>query len=161
MGETEKSSYEKFPITIDKKLGAPIWSDVREFKLKFRMPLGKIKDFFIALSEGKVMATKCSSCGRTYFPPQAECPYCMKSNMEWIEIPNEGTLETFTIINIKPTTFNHYEDYVLAIARFNNIKVLTWLRIDDKSKLKIGMQVKLVVTKRMPEGYYIYELVPL
>ncbi len=158
----EKSSYEGLPVSLDKKLGVPVWNDVRELKLRYRMSLGKIKKFFSALSEGKIMATKCKHCGRIYFPPQADCPYCMRSDMEWVDVPNEGVLETFTIVNIKPTTFSHYDDYVLAIARFGDgIKVLAWLRVDEKSRVRIGMRVKLTVIKRIPEGYYTFELEPI
>ncbi len=159
--DKKRNDYENLPIILDKKLGVPIWSDVRELKLKYKMPLGKIKGFFTALSEEKILATRCPKCERTFFPPQVDCPYCRINDLDWIEVPKEGILETYTIITIKPTTFQHYEDYVLAIASFeNNVKILTWLKIDDKDKIKIGMKVKLTVSKRLPEGYYIYELTP-
>jgi len=151
----------KSPIKFDKKTRLPLWSGIREFQLKYDISIAKIGKFFDALKDGKVLATKCNQCNRVYFPPQAHCPYCKSNNNEWIEVPEVGILETFTIIKIKPKTFSHYEDYVLAIGNFgDNLKILSWLKIEDKTKIKIGMKIRLKVCKRVPENYYIYEFVP-
>jgi uncharacterized OB-fold protein len=96
------------------------------------------------------------------FPPQVDCPDAPGSEVEWVEMPVDGELLTWTVINVKPYTFSHYDDYVVGIARMaNGVNVLAWVRCRDPSRLKPGMKVKLVVVKREPEGYLTYELEPV
>ena len=158
---SEKKSLDGLPIRRDKKTGMPIWSDVREFALKYSIGVNRISKFLEGLMEKKIFATRCKNCGEMFFPPQMDCPRCRKSDMEWVELSGEGELEAYSIQYIKPKTFQHYEDYVIAIGKLKEgVKVFTWLRIDDVSKIKIGMKLKLIVNKRLPEGYLVYEFIP-
>jgi len=161
MSSNENKDYETMPITFDKKLGLPLWKDVRTLPIKYTIAISKIREFFDGLEEGRILATRCKHCGKLYFPPQADCPNCRKDDMEWVELSGEAELETYTIIKAKPKTFAHYEDYVLAIGKLKEgIKVLAWLRIKDQKEIRVGMKMRLVVAKRMPEGYLTYEFVP-
>lgn len=137
-----------------------IFFDKRTLELKYQIPLGKIGEFFRGLENGKIMATKCIECGEIYFPPQTNCPECPNSGVEWIELSGEAILETYTIINVKPTSFSKYPDYVVAIGKLKEgVKVLSWLNIDDQKKIRIGMKIFLRVVKR-EENYYTYEFFP-
>ncbi|ADN49665.1 Zn-ribbon domain-containing OB-fold protein [Vulcanisaeta distributa] len=149
------------PIAPDEKGQYNLWYDVREMRLRFSISVERIKKFFEGLREGKVYTTRCRRCGRYYFPPQADCPYCKASDMDWVEVSGEGELLTYTVINTKPLTYSHYPDYIVAIARMREgFNVLAWLRADDPRKVRVGMKVKLQVVKREPEGYLTYEFVP-
>lgn len=149
------------PLGPDEKGQFTLWYDVREVRFRYNVSVERIKKFFEGLREGKVYATRCMGCGTIYFPPQADCAKCRSSNMEWFEVSGEGELLTYTIINVKPLSFMHYGDYVVAIARMKEgFNVLAWLRVRDPREAKVGMKVKLVVTRREPEGYLTYELVP-
>jgi uncharacterized OB-fold protein len=44
-------------------------------------------------------------CGGKYFPPQVDCPRCKRSDVGWREVSAEGELITWTVINVKPTSF--------------------------------------------------------
>ncbi|MEM0097120.1 MAG: Zn-ribbon domain-containing OB-fold protein [Conexivisphaerales archaeon] len=137
-----------------------IFFDKRALELKYQMPLGKISEFFKGLENGKIMASKCVDCNEIYFPPQANCPNCIKSKIEWVELSSDAILETYTIINVKPTSFLKYPDYVVVIGKLKEgVKVLSWLEIDDFKKIRIGMKMKLKVVKR-EENYYTYEFYP-
>lgn len=150
------------PIVPDQKTGAALWVDQRELRLKYTISVEKIKPFYDGLMDGKLMATKCSKCGTIYFPPQSFCPTCRKSEMQWMELSREGELLTFTVINIKPASFAHYDDYIVGIARLKEgINVTAWVREKDPKRLKVGMRVKIEVVKRQPEGYLTYEIVPV
>ncbi|MCE4604473.1 MAG: Zn-ribbon domain-containing OB-fold protein [Aeropyrum sp.] len=149
------------PVLLDQKSGAALWYDQRELRIRFTISIEKIRRFFEALAEGKLLATKCVKSGKIYFPPQVDCPDDPSSEIEWVELPREGTLLTYTVINTKPYTFSHYPDYVVGIGRLaEDLNVLAWVR-GDPSKLRRGMKVRLEVVKREPEGYYTYEWVPV
>jgi hypothetical protein len=150
------------PVVPDQKTGAALWFDQRELNIRYTISVERVKKFFEGLAEGKVLATRCRSCGTLYFPPQVDCPKCRKSDVEWVELSKEGELLTYTVIYTKPTSFAHYPDYTVGIARLpEGVNVLAWVRETDPKKLRVGMKVRLEVVKREPEGYLTYELVPV
>jgi len=158
--EVKKST--GLPLVPDQRTGAALWFDQRELSIRYTISVERIRRFFEGLTEGKVYATRCKHCGTAYFPPQADCPKCRRSDMEWIEIAGEGELLTYTIIYTKPSSFAHYPDYTVGIARFpQGVNVLAWVRETDPKKLRVGMKVRLEVVRRQPENYLTYELVPV
>lgn len=149
------------PIVPDQKTGVALWFDQREITPRYLISVEKIRKFYDGLLDGKLLATKCRECGELYFPPQVDCPRCKRSDIEWVELSKEGELLTYTVINVKPSSFAHYSDYIVGIARLKEgINVTAWVREKDPKKLRVGMKVKIEIVKREPEGYYIYELVP-
>ena len=150
------------PVLLDQKTGVALWWDQREIKLRFVISVEKIRKFFEALSEGKLLATKCKKSGKILFPPQVDCPDDPEDEVEWIELPREGELVTWTVIYVKPYSFGHYNDYTVGIAKLTNgVQILAWVRETDPSKLKVGQKVKIEIVKREPEGYLTYEIVPV
>jgi hypothetical protein len=55
------------------------------------------------ISEHKLMGVRCRSCGAQYLPPRPLCSNCYSDDMEWVEMPSEGTLAAYTTIHIAPT----------------------------------------------------------
>ena len=149
------------PIVPDQKTGAALWVDQRELRLKYTISVDRIKPFYDGLMDGKLVTTRCPRCGELYFPPQSFCPRCRTSEMEWVELSREGELLTYTVINIKPSSFAHYDDYIVGIARLREgINITAWVREKDPRRLRVGMKVRVEVVKREPEGYLTYEIVP-
>ena len=111
------------------------------------------------LEKGKVMMTKCQQCGKAFFPPKADCPRCVSSNVEWLEISSIGTLLTFTVVNYGPSGFENDTPYTLGIAEFEEgVKVLGRVsREISPEDIKVGMRVKLTPVKLANEQI-IYEM---
>jgi len=149
-----------FPVTVDEKSGALQWVDMRELNVRYIISIENIQEFYEGLREGKLLTTKCRKCGELYFPPQKDCPKCMISEMEWVELKKEGVLETLTVIFVRPPSFSNYEPYAVAIARLDDgVRVTAWLK-GDPEKVKPGDRIKIEVSRRK-EGYLIYEIVPV
>ncbi len=55
------------------------------------------------LGEKKLMASRCTSCGRVDLPPRAICPACYAEQPEWVELAGQGTLAAFTSVYVVPT----------------------------------------------------------
>lgn len=53
--------------------------------------------FMTGLTEQKILANKCPECSRVFVPPQAYCESCFVRTGEWLELPAEGAVETFTV----------------------------------------------------------------
>jgi len=129
----------------------------REIKIVQEIPTSKTLKFYEGLKEGKVYATKCKDCEKVYFPPMVDCPECLTTGLDWIELSSEAEIETFTHVVIRPTTFQQYKPYTVAIGRLKeDVKVLAWLTGFKLSEVKVGMKAKLVA-KATPEGNATYE----
>ena len=160
-GEEDSKNPSGLPIIPDKKTGHPIWIDVREMAFRYLLPVSRVKRFFEALEEGKMLATRCSRCGAAYFPPQADCSSCGSSDMEWFEINGRGRLLTYSVINVKPETYSSFPDYIVGVARLEEgFNVLAWVDCSDPKKLRRGMPVRLEVKKRDRDGLFSYYIVP-
>lgn len=127
----------------------------------FDIPTNKTAKFWDELENGKVYGTKCKKCGEKYFPPVADCPECLTSDMDWIDFTGEeGEVETFTHVIVRPMSFAQHETYTVAVAKLKQgVKVLAWLSGVKLGQAKVGMKVKLV-GRPSPEGSS-YELVPI
>jgi uncharacterized protein len=107
----------------------------------------KVAPFVDYLDEGKVMATQCKKCGRKYFPPRGDCPYCLSSDMDWFEIKSTGKLLTFTTVNYGPSGFEEVAPYTLGIVDFSEEGVRVLAKIRNKvnvQDIKIGMGLRIV-----------------
>ena len=117
----------------------------------------KVADFMTHLEAGRVMATRCRKCGVSYFPPRADCPSCLSSDVEWFEIKGKGKLNSYTVVNYGPTGFEADAPYILALAEFNGIQILARLSRDIKqSDIKIGMAL-MVSPVKLPDDRIAYE----
>ncbi|MGB9672184.1 MAG: Zn-ribbon domain-containing OB-fold protein [Candidatus Norongarragalinales archaeon] len=118
-----------------------------------KIPVAKTKIFWEKLREGKICTTKCKKCGSLYFPPQVDCPQCLTSEVEWLELGEEAVLETYTHVQTRPQGFTQYEPYIIAVAKTSEgVKVMGWLEDVKPTEIKVGMKLKMA-TKTLPDGY--------
>ncbi len=52
------------------------------------------------LNEGKLMGSKCQSCGALYTPPRPICTKCHGAEMRWVKMKGRGNLTAFTCIAV-------------------------------------------------------------
>ena len=131
----------------------------REIKIVQEIPISKNLKFYEGLKEGKVYATKCKDCGKIYFPPNADCPECLSTGLDWVELSSDAEIETFTHVVVRPTTFQQNKPYTVAIGSLKEgVKVLAWLTGFKLSEVKVGMKAKLVA-RITPEGNPTYEFI--
>ena len=114
-------------------------------------------DFINYLEAGKVMATRCKECGVSYFPPKADCPRCLSSDVEWFEVEGQGKLMTYTIVNYGPSGFENDAPYILALADFDGVQVFGRLSRDIGEKdIQVGMSLTVSPAK-LPDDTIAYE----
>ena len=135
--------------------------DFKNFSLNIAQT--KVNRFVDELAAGKFMATVCKKCGKKYYPPQADCPDCMSSDMEWKQISNEGTLVTFTKIHVPPEHFAvrqplmpfssvQFEPCPIGILEVEGgLKIMGWIPKMDVKKIKVGMKMK-ASSFTLPDG---------
>ena len=119
----------------------------------------KVADFVRFLEEGKIMATRCSKCGKLYFPPRVDCPDDLSTEMTWEELSGRCKLLTYTTAHFAPTGFQDDLPYTIALAECEEgVKVYALLSKEiNENETHIGMDLRLTPL-RLPDGRVTYEL---
>jgi len=119
----------------------------------------KVADFVKYLEKGKIMATRCSRCEKLYFPPRADCPDDLSTDMTWQQLSGRCKLLTYTTAHFAPTGFQDDLPYTIALAECEEgVKVYALLSKDiDEKEVCIGMDLQLVPLL-LPSGRITYEL---
>ena len=132
----------------------------RPLNLVFEIPTSRTQKFWRWIEGGEFHTTRCRGCGTLLFPPVADCPECLSSEMEWVKLEGRGVVDAFTHVIARPTSFQQHEPYTIAIVRLREgVRVLAWLRDVDITKIEVGMSVTLEIGKT-PEGEASYWFVP-
>ncbi|MCE5283041.1 MAG: Zn-ribbon domain-containing OB-fold protein [Deltaproteobacteria bacterium] len=119
--------------------------------------LTRVNAFIDHLQQGKVMGTRCKTCGKGFFPPRADCCKSLDSDMEWVEVTGAGTLLTYSTLSYAPTGFGQDLPYTIAVADFGSVRMFGRLhRSIPAEDILIGMPLKLTV-RQLPDGNVMYE----
>jgi uncharacterized OB-fold protein len=120
----------------------------------------KTAKFVDLLSEGKVEGTVCKKCGAKYFPPRSDCAACFSQEMDWFDVPQKGTLETFTIAYYAPYGFEKDCPYTMGLVDFGgDLKLFARLAADIKpEEAKVGMGVSVRPIK-YDDGQMSFEII--
>jgi uncharacterized protein len=108
----------------------------------------RVNDFIGYLQDGKVAGTRCVKCGKTFFPPRAQCCECLAAEMEWFEVTGEGELVSYSTLQYAPTGFTDEVPYTIALVDYGDYKVFG--RIDGsvpQEDLSVGMKLKAAVAR--------------
>ncbi len=102
----------------------------------------------------QLIAGKCKDCGEITFPRQDACPSCTGRNAEEVLLSTRGVLWTFTIQRFPPPAPPYIgnadrETFVPFGVGYvelpEGIRVETRLTESDPEKLRIGMEMELVI----------------
>ncbi len=67
----------------------------------YELALGRTwSEFYDYLKEEKIMGKKCKKCSRVLVPPRSFCPRCFEDMDEWVEVSQEGVVETWVYVNM-------------------------------------------------------------
>ncbi len=106
-------------------------------------------EFYINLRDkGKITATKCTNCDKTYLPPRNTCPQCFDELTEWVEVEKEGKLVTYTVVNYEEPLIQPKEPpIVYGIINLEGADTYFTHIIDevDSDDVETGMRVKAVL----------------
>jgi uncharacterized OB-fold protein len=102
-----------------------------------------VEQFYKHILERKLMGGKCKKCGKIHLPPRPLCDNCFSKDFEWVELPQKGTLLTYTIIHVAPTQFQGMAPYAVGIVQLENgINIPGMIRAAPE-QMKIGMQLTM------------------
>jgi len=109
-------------------------------------PHTKIAEFARQLKDGRIVASRCTSCRHLSYPPRADCPECLGDAFEYEEVSGEGTVVTYTRIDAAPAGFDDEAPFIQGVVDLKETgRLLAWFgeSIPEK-EIKIGMPVQVV-----------------
>ncbi len=113
--------------------------------------------FHAFLAEGRLMGTRCRSCGALSVPPRPLCPACASDGAEWVEVKGEGTLKAFTIVYVAPTAmlasgYGRDRPYCSGIVELKagpsvSAQILG-VDVSQPERIRIGAPVRMSLVQR-------------
>jgi hypothetical protein len=106
--------------------------------------IGAVLDGF---REQRILATTCVSCGRTLVPARKFCERCFRPTDGWTEVPQTGTVETFSICHVTWDMRPLSEPELPAVIRIDGASDGGFLhKLGDVApeEVRIGMRVEAV-----------------
>jgi len=101
----------------------------------------------------RLEAARCKVCGKICYPPRRICPACRAREFETIVLPNEGTLVTFTVIRVAPSSFSSQSPYAVAIVELGKgVRIMAQVAGCDPQELKTGQRVRLEFRRISADG---------
>lgn len=103
--------------------------------------------FLSGLKAGEIFGTKCEKCGRIAVPPRIFCEWCFRRAESWIQLPDTGIVNTFSISYITTDTTRVKTPKIPAVIQIDSAGNSGFLHLIGEAKpeeVKIGMRVKAV-----------------
>ncbi|MCK4821440.1 OB-fold domain-containing protein, partial [bacterium] len=99
---------------------------------------------FVEEGEGALLASKCKSCGKVFFPKRTVCTECSSKDMEEVHLREGAKLYTFTTVQMP--VHQYKPPFTLIWVEFpEGVRVMSQVKDSEKQPLEIGMDMKLVI----------------
>jgi uncharacterized OB-fold protein len=103
-----------------------------------------IGGYLDGLKAGKLLGRHCRTCGRTLVPPRMFCEQCFRLTDGWVEVPDTGTVNTFSVCyvtwDMQPLTVPELP----AVIELGDGGILHKLGEIDPADVRVGMPVRAV-----------------
>ena len=98
--------------------------------------------FFVALTKGKLLGSRCTGCGYTYATPRAHCMEC-GAGTKWHELPLNGRIHTYTTCHYGGEQFLKETPFTLILVEFDGADTLFLSRLKGitPDRVCIGLPV--------------------
>jgi len=101
--------------------------------------------FFLGLADGRLRGSRCTQkrCRFVFGTPRSHCMVC-GAPTEWIDLPTNGRLHSWTTCHFGSEAFLKETPYNLALVEFEGVGSLLLVRLKDavESELYVGMPVE-------------------
>jgi uncharacterized protein len=99
--------------------------------------------------------------GHGSLPPRRVCPDCGATDLEEVELPDTGEIETFTVTHVPTPAFEEDAPYATAIARFGPVRLTGQVVGADLEAVETGLDVELEITVSETTGERVLGFAPV
>ena len=112
------------------------------YEIDYRHTYAQDSPFFVGLSQGKLLGSRCSACGYTFATPRGHCMEC-GAPTAWHELPLTGRIHTFTTCYFGGERFLNETPFTLILVEFSGVNTLFLSRLKgaDSNTVQIGQTV--------------------
>ncbi len=105
--------------------------------------------WFVGLSQGELLGSRCPACSYTYATPRGHCMEC-GGRTEWVELPLEGRVHTWTTCYYGGEAFLKETPFHLALVEFDGVDTLLLARLVglEREEIRIGLPVRARFRRR-------------
>jgi uncharacterized OB-fold protein len=102
---------------------------------------------------GRILGAYCPRCDVIHLPPRTYCEDCFSRLEEWVEVPNKGRVETFTIARVDRQGQPLAVPEVWLLVKFPGIRGGLIHRTNlPPGAVRIGMEVEAVLKDHREGG---------
>jgi len=105
----------------------------------------KMRPFYQAAAEGRLVIQCCSDCGFTCFPAHDMCSACLTPTLEWIDASGIGEVFSFVVMHqIYHPWFADRTPYVVAVIKLKEgPHILSTVVETSPDEVRIGQSVQV------------------
>lgn len=118
------------------------------YEIDYRHSYAEDSPFFVGLSKGKLLGSRCTGCGYSYATPRSHCMECGASTA-WQELPLTGRVHTFTTCYYGGEAFLKETPFTLILVEFDGVDTLFLSRL--KGIKPEDVRIKLSVRARFAQ----------
>lgn len=118
----------------------------------------RLSRFFEELRLGRLMTTRCPRDGSLSWPPRVVCPKCHSEDLEWVELPKQGSVYAFSaVLAGAPLGMESDVPFVVGLVDLPGVGLRLFGRIVGRTwdRCSIGMPVT-AETFDLPDGRVFY-----
>lgn len=101
----------------------------------------KLHEFYEYLAAERLVTTACKRCRGLAWPPRGFCPECASDQLDWVDLPHEGTIHAFSIQETGiPPGFT--PPLVFAIVKVAGLRIFAPILRAEPAAVAIGTVVR-------------------
>jgi uncharacterized OB-fold protein len=131
---------------VDKLHHATAWRGDIPITSRYTAGIAGERFFRAIKEEGRFLGTHCEACDLIYVPATMFCERCFAELDEWIEVPNRGTIFTYTVLYRDLDEKQLDPPAILAYVKLDGSDggLVHYIGETEKNLLYIGMEVEAV-----------------
>ena len=104
-----------------------------ELNLKYTYPLGQWEPYFRGLKAGRAIASKCTTCGRTWFAPRLDCPE-HGASVTWVQLSGAAQVVSVTVTQSRLPFCIEFVPTAFAVVALHGAENLAFARLSNVPK---------------------------
>ena len=129
----------------DRKVIFNEWNPNAQYAWDAGVAIGR---YLAELKEGRLVGVHCRKCKRTVIPPRNFCEWCFRPMDSWVDLPDTGTVNTFSLCYVTWDMRYLTDPEIPAVIDIDGTRpavgIMHMLSDVEPGDVKIGMRVRAV-----------------
>ena len=127
--------------------GEPVTMTVAPVRLRYEHTASAAESAYLrGLADGRLVGQRCPACGKVYIPSRGTCPADGVPTDSEVELPDTGTVTTFSVVNVGYPGQQVTPPYVAAAVLLDGADIAFQHLVlgCDPGEVRMGMRVRAV-----------------